>query len=142
VRAAQEDRNRRAREERRAIDAKRIAAGKCRHCGGPLPCWSAFGDRSVGRFHTDASLRKVRGFDEGGASLSRLEYGDHGEREDDDGADDGLDWWPNCSTPDCALKVCLWAGTGLCAKCSACLLGEAELEARYVATHAPGDGEP
>lgn len=26
------------------MDAERVAAGQCRHCGGKIPCWSAFGD--------------------------------------------------------------------------------------------------
>lgn len=30
------------------VDADRLAAGKCRHCGGPVPCWSSFGDVAVG----------------------------------------------------------------------------------------------
>lgn len=42
------------------IDAKRVAAGVCRHCGGPVPCWSPFGDRAVGKRHTAKSLREAR----------------------------------------------------------------------------------
>ena len=30
------------------MDAGRVAAKVCRHCGGPLPCWSPFGDASPG----------------------------------------------------------------------------------------------
>jgi len=33
------------------IEAARVAAGVCRHCGGPVPCWSAFGDVEVGVKH-------------------------------------------------------------------------------------------
>jgi hypothetical protein len=33
------------------MNAKRIAAGLCRHCGGAVPCWSPFGDISVGVKH-------------------------------------------------------------------------------------------
>lgn len=29
--------------------AERKARGQCRHCGGPVPCWSAFGDSAVGK---------------------------------------------------------------------------------------------
>lgn len=31
-----------------ALAAKRVASGACRHCGGPVPCPSPFGDASVG----------------------------------------------------------------------------------------------
>jgi hypothetical protein len=31
------------------IRRERMARGLCRHCGGPVPCWSAFGDESVGK---------------------------------------------------------------------------------------------
>jgi len=30
------------------IDRDRVAAGVCRHCGGPVPCPSMFGDVRVG----------------------------------------------------------------------------------------------
>jgi hypothetical protein len=36
-------------EQLRKLDAKRVAEGRCRHCGGTVPCWSVFGDVSVGR---------------------------------------------------------------------------------------------
>lgn len=29
-----------------------------------------------------------------------------------------LDRWPNCSTPDCENKACLWLSTGKCFPCS------------------------
>lgn len=33
------------------IAADRVAAGTCRHCGGPVPCWSPYGDVEVGVSH-------------------------------------------------------------------------------------------
>ena len=30
---------------------ERLAAGVCRHCGGPVPCWSPEGDIAVGVKH-------------------------------------------------------------------------------------------
>lgn len=42
------------------INAKRVAAGVCRHCGGEVPCWSEFGDRAVGKLHTLKSLAATR----------------------------------------------------------------------------------
>ena len=42
------------------IQASRREQGLCRHCGGPIPCWSYFGDRKVGVLHTGASWRKAR----------------------------------------------------------------------------------
>ena len=30
------------------LNAERVAAGVCRHCGGPVPCWSPYGDIEVG----------------------------------------------------------------------------------------------
>lgn len=49
-------------------------------------------------------------------------------------ADLDLDDWPNCPTPDCPNKVCLWAGTGVCHRCSQYHLGVEEMENRYAAT--------
>jgi len=46
--------------------------------------------------------------------------------------------WPNCPTPDCQFKVCVWAETGRCAKCSEAMLGKAEMDRRYAATHTDG----
>lgn len=40
----------------RKIDADRIAAGVCRHCGGSIPCWSNFGDHAIGVRHTRQTL--------------------------------------------------------------------------------------
>jgi hypothetical protein len=34
-----------------ATKAERQAAGQCRHCGGPVPCWSAFFDVAIGQTH-------------------------------------------------------------------------------------------
>lgn len=42
--------------------------------------------------------------------------------------------WPNCATPDCENKCCMWAGTGRCYPCSERLLGKAEMDRRYAAT--------
>lgn len=33
----------------RRIEADRAAAGRCRHCAGPVPCPSMFGDHAVGK---------------------------------------------------------------------------------------------
>jgi hypothetical protein len=33
------------------VVARRVAAGLCRHCGGPVPCWSPYGDRAPGVAH-------------------------------------------------------------------------------------------
>jgi hypothetical protein len=43
--------------------------------------------------------------------------------------------WPNCDTPDCEHKRCCWAGTGRCYPCSRRVLGKAEMDRRYNATH-------
>ncbi len=32
---------------------ERLAAGVCRHCGGPVPCWSPDGDVAIGVKHGD-----------------------------------------------------------------------------------------
>ena len=55
-------REQKVRRDLHRIHASRKAAGKCRHCGGAVPCWSALGDQSVGRKHTTASYaRRVTG---------------------------------------------------------------------------------
>jgi hypothetical protein len=41
------------------LHLQRKKAGVCRHCGGPVPCWSSFGDQAVGVKHTDASYRAM-----------------------------------------------------------------------------------
>lgn len=46
-----------------------------------------------------------------------------------------LDAWPNCETPDCQYKVCLWAGTGRCAPCSLRALGADEMIRLWNAAH-------
>jgi hypothetical protein len=46
-----------------------------------------------------------------------------------------LNEWPNCPIPDCANKVCVWAGTGLCYKCSEKILGVLSMAQRYLQTH-------
>jgi hypothetical protein len=33
------------------IEAARVKAGRCRHCGGTLPCWSPYGDESPGKMN-------------------------------------------------------------------------------------------
>jgi hypothetical protein len=30
------------------LDRERVKQGVCRHCGGPVPCWSPYGDAGVG----------------------------------------------------------------------------------------------
>ena len=42
------------------LDAERVAAGVCRHCAGPLPCWSLYGDARLGVRHTAATLAKAK----------------------------------------------------------------------------------
>lgn len=42
----------------RERERERVKAGLCRHCGGPVPCWSAFGDVAPG-------VRKANGGREG-----------------------------------------------------------------------------
>ncbi len=45
----------------RRLEDERSARGLCRHCGGPVPCWSAFGDAAVGVRHTQRTLNAHRG---------------------------------------------------------------------------------
>ena len=52
----------RTRERLARIEAERMAAGLCRHCGGLLPCWSQFGDRGLGKRHTRKSLASLNAF--------------------------------------------------------------------------------
>lgn len=49
---------------------------------------------------------------------------------------------PNCPTPDCPNKVCLWAGTGVCHPCSEVRLGRIEFQIRYEETHPMKEGKP
>jgi hypothetical protein len=51
------------------------------------------------------------------------------------------DNWPNCTTPDCENKICLWAQKGLCAKCTKKRFGQAYMDNMYEKTHYP-DGSP
>jgi hypothetical protein len=43
----------------RDLNAQRTAAGVCRHCGGPLPCWSSFGDQRVGVRHSNRTYEAM-----------------------------------------------------------------------------------
>jgi hypothetical protein len=45
-----------------------------------------------------------------------------------------LAWWPNCATPDCPNKRCLWSGTALCHQCAVHALGAGEMQLRYEET--------
>lgn len=45
---------RRTQEQVAKLDGERVAKGLCRHCGGPVPCSSWFGDSAPG-------VRKSRG---------------------------------------------------------------------------------
>ena len=42
------------------IDARRVEQRVCRHCGGPVPCWSSFGDRAPGKQHTRGSFEMMK----------------------------------------------------------------------------------
>lgn len=42
------------------IDRLRISKSLCRHCGGPTPCWSSFGDREPGKRHTRKSFAQAK----------------------------------------------------------------------------------
>jgi len=42
------------------LDKQRVKQGVCRHCGGPVPCWSYFGDQRVGKRHTQNSHAKMQ----------------------------------------------------------------------------------
>jgi hypothetical protein len=42
------------------LDRERVRKGVCRHCGGPVPCWSPYGDVAVGvRRKLEVTKRKV-----------------------------------------------------------------------------------
>ena len=47
-------------EATKRLRAERVAAGQCRHCGGPVPCYSEFGDQAIGKRHTPASHRRAK----------------------------------------------------------------------------------
>lgn len=46
-----------------------------------------------------------------------------------------LDTWPNCATPDCENKRCMWSGEVWCHPCCVYKFGKAELDRRYRVTH-------
>lgn len=45
----------------RWMDCQREAAGQCRHCGGPVPCFSVFGDVAPGKRHPFRAVPGLRG---------------------------------------------------------------------------------
>lgn len=46
-----------------------------------------------------------------------------------------LDAWPNCATPNCKNKVCTWGSDSLCYPHEERIVGKAEMDRRYNATH-------
>lgn len=57
--------SRRTRYPERAIielERKRAEAGHCRHCDGPLPCWSEYGDHAPGKRHTPSTFARARAY--------------------------------------------------------------------------------
>lgn len=42
------------------LDRMRVERGVCRHCGGPVPCHSEFGDQRVGVRHSTRSWKAMR----------------------------------------------------------------------------------
>ena len=66
TRRTREDREQAARVTRENVEAierinrMRTEAGVCRHCGGPVPCWSPFGDSAVGVQATQAAGSRKR----------------------------------------------------------------------------------
>lgn len=42
-----------------AVSLKRQEDGRCRHCGGPCPCWSIFGDSAPGRRHNRITYERM-----------------------------------------------------------------------------------
>ncbi len=48
--------------------------------------------------------------------------------------DDGT-VWRYCSVPDCEFCVCIWATDNLCYRHSYESIGEADMKARYEASH-------
>lgn len=51
--------------------------------------------------------------------------------------DDGpLDTWPNCATPDCPNKCCVWGlDPAYCYPCNVWMFGEGPTEQRYGEAH-------
>lgn len=43
--------------------------------------------------------------------------------------------WPDCETPDCENKVCLWGSHTHCYPCEELIAGTAEMTRRYNMTH-------
>lgn len=43
--------------------------------------------------------------------------------------------WPNCTTPDCEFKKCMWSGTDLCYNCFRDKVGIRAVMQRYSDTH-------
>lgn len=43
--------------------------------------------------------------------------------------------WPNCPTPDCPFKICIWAKENLCYKCTEVKIGSDEIYRRYCNTY-------
>jgi hypothetical protein len=39
--------------------------------------------------------------------------------------------WPNCATPDCPNKRCLWSGTPLCYPCAEHALSKEAMRAQW-----------
>jgi hypothetical protein len=50
--------------------------------------------------------------------------------------------WPNCSTPDCGNKVCLWASLTKCYKCCERIYGTEFMKDLYNITHEGGRLNP
>ena len=49
---------------------------------------------------------------------------------------DVLDAWPNCATPDCQNKTCLWAPSpDLCYPCNERFYGKVLMDTQYALTH-------
>lgn len=69
-----------------------------------------------------------------------MSYADDFNDEMSEELAEDLKTWANCPTADCPNKVCRWAGEGMCAPCSKWIIGPAEMDRRYAATH-NSDGE-
>ena len=60
--AEERARRRKATEAVARLDAARVERGECRHCGGPVPCSSSWGDIRVGvrrPWHTTEAARML-----------------------------------------------------------------------------------
>jgi len=61
--AEERARRRKASEAVARLDAGRVARGECRHCGGPVPCSSSWGDIRVGvrrPWHTTEAAKRLQ----------------------------------------------------------------------------------